>query len=316
MALLLSLCLVAGLMLIISWLMNRAQETGGTVAEKRMRALIEGELDDLQETQEQNDTATQPGLAERIVKRVADKLTRSDALASDEGRNLISWLDEQLILAGLRDRFNPYEALGVLLTCTVAGAAAFLLLWGIGMPIWLGAVLMIVLVIYPPAKLVQLKNRRRNIIDSELAFFIMELVMALSSGRTNLDDALLRVARNNATSPSAPLAREFELACTEYRVGGKDRELALMDIVRRTRNEGVEALVDALIATLKTGSDPLHALREQSEQARRLRKQALRTFTAKQRPKTTLGMMAEMVGGVILLGTPLVIGVLDAITGF
>ena len=311
---LLSLCFAIGLLLLLSVGFRRSADKGGSLAEQRMRAAIEADLgqaiDDSAPVKAKRDP-----LRQRIVDSISARLERSSALHSSEGRGLIAWLDTELILAGVRDRYTPYQALGVMFTAWIVGLLGFVLCWMAALPLYAGVGLLVVFALYPLLKLRALKAARKELIDSELAFFIMELVMALSSGRSNIDDALLRVAQNNSSSPGAPLAREFELACTEYRVGGKDREEALMDITRRTRNEGVEALVDGIIAALKTGADPLTALREQSEQARRLRKQALRTFSARQKPKGTLGMVATMGGGVLILCTPLVIGLFDVISG-
>jgi Flp pilus assembly protein TadB len=312
MAFLLAICFTVGLALLVNGMVARAQSRGGGSARARQREMLKREMG-----ADINEPVKEPkqSLSSRIVGALSSRLEGSDALHSNEGRGLVVWLDEQLILAGIRDRYNPYQALGTMLAIWTAATIMFVMVWLSGLALYIAVLVLILGLIYPPMKVRQLQQVRKDLIDSELAFFIMELVMALSSGRSNIDDAMMRVARNNADSPGAPLAREFELACNEYRVGGRDREEALMGITRRTRNEGVEALVDGINAALKTGTNPLAALREQSEQARRLRKQSLRTYAARMKPKGTLGMVATMGGGVIMLVTPLIIGMMGTLQG-
>jgi Flp pilus assembly protein TadB len=313
MNLLVTLLFAVGLGLIFGYGYRRATTDAGGIAEQRLRQRIAEESgpDPVVASASKRKPKS---LSVQIVDSFTRAFQRSESLASAEGTNLVAWLDEQLILAGVRDKLNPYRALGTATAIWTAAAlfAVFTLATG-ALPSWAAIFGAVIVASYPPLKLRQLKTRRRDLIEQELPFFVQELAMTVSAGAENLDNALMRVAANNARDEKAPLAREFDLAVKEYRVGGRVREEALLDVYRRTQLPAVDTLVDALIAAFDLGGKALEeTLQRQSDQARELWAQSMRSFAARKEPMITLGMIETTAGGLLMLAAPLVISALGA----
>ena len=243
------------------------------------------------------------------VDRLAARLERSGWFGSGEGKTFIERLDEELVVAGIRYKLTPYQALAIALLIWGAGVVLpTLMVLTVGLPVFIYVAVVVVFAIYPPLKLRSLRVARQDSLKMELPVFIQQLQMLLSSGMTTLDDAIGRVVRNAALDPyDSALAREFGQAQTEYRLGGVDRETALHAISRRTRVVAVQNLVEAIVQGLRSGNDMAVVLEEYGKQAREMWRQDMRAFTARKEPLITLGIVITMFGGFILMAVPLLI---------
>lgn len=310
--LLLSLLLIVALFIAARSYLTRGFEQAETEAEKRMRELLSEEQ--LGEAPERRpEKAAKPSHRERLARWIAER----PVLQQEEGRSFLERLDGWLYQAGLRSRFTPEQALAEAISIWVVGVGGLIALRiGIGLPsaIFLPAVLFFAA--YPPLKLRAAIAERQDRIRAEIPFFISQLYMALSSGMATIDDAIRRVARTAEEDPyESILAREFAQAQMEYRVGGKSIEEALRGISDRTGVASVENLVEALIQGLRTGTEMRQVLLEYSDQAREMWRQDMRIYKNRKQPLVTLGLVITMFGGVIIWAVPLLIQMMQTLSG-
>jgi Flp pilus assembly protein TadB len=315
----LALLLLAGLGLIFYALYKRATERGASEADLRLARLIEQDMGDavVAPEAEEEDKPKKTVADSETVAALASRLERSPALHSGEGRSFLNWLDHQLHMAGLRsDTFGPYRAIALTLLIWSAGVALPVLAWTTGLvPTWVALVCAAFFLAYPLLKLRSLQVQRRDDIEKELPFVVMELAMTMSSGMTNIDDALLRLVRNNARDPEAVLVREIEQAVVEYRHGGRRREDALRDVIWRCGVTSVETFIESIIVALQVGSPITDVLQEQADHAREMWRQSMRAYTARKMPVVVLRVVETMFGGLIIIATPLFIDLLELISG-
>jgi Flp pilus assembly protein TadB len=252
------------------------------------------------------------------VTRLAAWLERTGWFDAGEGKGFIERLNEELIVAGIRYKMTPYQALAVALLIWGMGIVVpTFLKFAIGLPTILYIAAVLCFAIYPWMKLRAFKTERQDTLKLELPIFIQQLRMLLSSRMTSLDDAIARVVRNAEIDPyDSALAREFGQAQTEYRVGGINREEALRAIGKRTRVVSVQNLVEAIIQGLRTGADMAVVLEEYGRQAREMWRQDMRAFTGRKEPLITLGMVITMFGGFILVAAPLLINLTHTLSAF
>lgn len=316
MTLILTLGLMLGLFLILHEVIKSSLFRNNSDARKRLQDILSQSREygdnleaDVKSARKQRKSPTKSAF-QNLHARLTGRLRGSDRLRSGEGNEAISWLTYQLQIAGLADRYDPYEAI-----------ALTLLVWGFGigisvfliisksLPMLLPLVMMVFFVAYPLLKLRQMQSARKDAINAEMPFFIQELSMALSTGALSIDDAIGRVARNAADAPRRSiLAEEFEQAHNEYRLGGVDRATALRGVVHRTGVLAVETLVDTILTGLETGHDGLvDVLNEYGDQAREMWRLEIRNFIAKKEPLITLSLVVTMFGGFVLYGAPLIL---------
>jgi len=252
------------------------------------------------------------------INALSGRLERTGWFEQGEGKTFIDRLDQELIVAGIRYKMTPYQALATAILIWGMGVILpTFMYFAVGIPVFLYVLVVIVFAVYPPMKLRSLKQDRQDSLKMELPVFIQQLRMLLSSNMTTLDDAIARVVHNAEIDPyDSSLAREFGQAQTEYRLGGVDREVALRRIGERTRVPSVQNLVEAIIQGLRTGTDMERVLEEYGKQARELWRQDMRSFTARKEPLITIGMVITMFGGFILIAAPLLINLVQTLKGF
>lgn len=251
------------------------------------------------------------------VDAVSAKFATYKFLREGEGRTMMEKLNEQLIVAGIRDKYTPFDALAIAtIIWTIGILGPTIVMFTVGLSKLIYVVMVGVFAYYPFGKMKSLTMNRKDSLKMELPVFIQQLSMALSSGMTTLDDAIKRVVANAEIDPyDSALAREFGRAHTEYTLARIDRDVALRGISKRTQVVAVENLVEAIIQGLRTGTDMSIVLDEYAEQAREMWRQDVRTFKAKKEPLVTMGMVVTMFGGFILLATPMMINLGRTISG-
>lgn len=310
--LVISLLLMTALFIAARSYLARGFEQAETEAERRMRELLSEE--ELGEAPERRPEARRkPGMSERLAAWIAAR----PILQQEEGRSFMERLEGWLFQAGLRSRYTPEQALAHAISVWTIGVGGLIFLRiGIGLPsaIFLPAALFFAA--YPPLKLRAEIHERQDKIRAEIPFFIQQLYMALSSGMSTIDEAIRRVARTAEEDPyESILAREFAQAQMEYRVGGKSVEEALRGISHRTGVTSVENLVEALIQGLRSGTEMRQVLLEYSDQAREMWRQDMRIYQNRKQPLVTLGLVITMFGGVIIWAVPLLIQMMQTLSG-
>jgi Flp pilus assembly protein TadB len=323
---------MVGFGLLARHIINSATRHSGNEAEERLLSLIAREADEPQfaatgerkrrhffgRGQERGRRERAPGQGSPTVARLASRLEHSGWFDKGEGKGFIERLDDELVVAGIRYKMTPYQALAVaLLVWSIGVILPTFLKLAIGLPTILYVASVVAFALYPWLKLRGLKAERQDSLKMELPVFIQQLRMLLSSKMTNLDDAIARVVRNAEIDPyDSALAREFGQAQTEYRLGGVNREEALRAISKRTRVVAVQNLVEAIIQGLRTGTDMAVVLEEYGKQARETWRQDMRAFMGKKEPLITIGMVITMFGGFILIAAPLLINLTRTLSSF
>jgi Flp pilus assembly protein TadB len=241
-------------------------------------------------------------------------LQESNVFENKEGRDFISWLDRQLVLAGLQRKYTAYQALALTLTIWAAGIVVPLLLVLAGLPKLIFVLIVVVALIYPPMKLFTMKRKRLEELRSEVPWLIHELSMALATEALTLQEALARVTR--AFDPDAkrtPLMEEFAQAVLEVRLGARDWERAMMDVVERTEVLEIATFVDTLVSANRTGANIVLVLDQYAHAATEGWAQDTLAFINKQEPKFMIGMVLIIFGIMAWFAAPIVIGAFSSL---
>ena len=291
----------------------RGQTKARTEADERMAKLLASDPLGAGPSQAQEKKSSRVSLTDRL----AGRISRSDTFAEEEGRHFMAKLDNWLVLAGLRQRYTPEQALAQAMAIWTLGIGVPTILKMLGaMPTVLYVLVIIIFALYPIIKLRSLITARQDSIRAENIFFIQSLYMALSSGMSTIDDAIMRVARTAEEDPyDSILAREFAQAQLETRIGGKTMEQALRDVGKRTGVVSVKNLVEVLIAGIRTGAQLDRTLLEYSDQAREMWRQDMRIYKNKKQPRITIGVVITMFGATVILLTPLLIQTFRSLSG-
>lgn len=314
-SLLIAILLFAGLLLILRFILIKGDERSETEAELKIKDILsKNKLEapkDSQEKEEKEDSMP-------IVDRLAWSLKNSSSFQNEEGKSFLSRLDINLVRAGLREKYSPEQALSLAIIIWVLGfVLAVSSITVLGMPRLFGAVFLVVFLIYPFNKLQSTIKDRQDKIAAEIPFFIQQLYMAISSGNTNIDGAIKRVALNSDKDGfDSILAKEFNQAQIEYSLGAKTTEEALRDIGYRTGVTSVENLCEALIQGLRTGTPIQDTLKEYSAQAQEMWRQDIRNFKNRKEPLVTIGVVIAMFGAFVIMISPILIGLLETLSGF
>lgn len=250
-----------------------------------------------------------------LMDRVSGWLESSPMLHEEEGRNVIDWLERQLTLAGLQRKYTPYQYLALTLTIWTIGilVPTFMVLGGI-LPKLLYGLAVVAALVFPIGQLISKKKARAEALRSEVPWLIHELSMALATEALTLDEALARVTRaNDPNAERSPLLEEFAQAHLEARLGARDRETALLDIVRRTEVLEVATLVDTLISATRTGANVVQVLDQYAEAATQSWKQDTLAFINRQEPRFMIGMVLIIFGIMSWFAAPIVIGAFDSL---
>jgi tight adherence protein C len=313
---LVSILFALGLALIIIWYLRRGRVQAAAAATRQIHEILDVEsLGDIPDAPPELPTI-EPGRKEKSIDALAAILSKTRTLRSADGRSFMAELDHRLILAGLRDRYTPEQALALALSIWALGVALPLLLGFIfPFPKLLLIIIVVFFLLYPILRLRQdIKNRQEEI-EVEVPFFINELYMSLSSGAT-IDQAIVRAARTGKEDGLQNiLAREFAQAQVEYSMGGKTQEQALRDVTYRTGVYSVANLVEALVQGLRTGADLSKTLNDYADQAQELWAQAMRDFKNRKDPAITIGVVITMFGGFMIYAAPLLVGMFEALSG-
>lgn len=312
-----SSCLVAGLLLLLRdrWLSGarRAQ----TEAQKRFEHMLEQNIDETPLGSEENQTAEELQTQSPTVRRIAEALDKSSIFDDEEGRDLLRTLERWLVQAGLSQRFSPTQAIAYMLSIWAFGIIILVLIDVIiGLPVALFAILIFVVILYPPLFLRSSIRARQDAVAAEVPFFIQQIYMTLSTGSATIDDAIVRVASSAEEDPySSLLAQEFGQAQVEYRLGSKTFEDAIREIGQRTGVVSVENLCEAMVQGYRTGAAMDKVLLDYSSQAQEMWRQDIRAYKNRKEPIVTIGMVISMFGAFIIWGTPLLIEFLDSFSG-
>jgi pilus assembly protein TadC len=313
---LIALFLFIGLLLILRFILLRGEERSETEAELKIKDILS--RNELQAPKGSEEEKEEKKESLPIINRLAWSLKNSASFQNEEGKSFLSRLDMNLVRAGLREKYTPEQALSLAIVIWVLGfVVAVSSITVVGLPRLFGAVFLILFFIYPFNKLQSTIRERNYKIAAEIPFFIQQLYMAISSGNTNIDGAIKRVSLNSERDGfDSILAKEFNQAQIEYSLGAKTTEEALRDIGYRTGVTSVENLCEALIQGLKTGTPIQETLSEYSAQAQEMWRQDMRNFKNKKEPLVTIGVVIAMFGAFIIMIAPILIGLLDTLTGF
>jgi Flp pilus assembly protein TadB len=316
MIILATLALMVGMGLVIRYLYLASTRRAETEAERRVRGALQRNMGDetmLAGTTAAAEQSERARPTTRAVNALQQRLENSSMLQDEEGKTFLEWLQYELMRAGLQ--IPPERALAI--TLLLWGFGLFMLLahWLVHLPLLLALIAMGLAFYYPYYKLRALQRDRMDSIKAEVPFFIQQLHMALSSGMTTIDDAILRVSKTAEEDPyDSLLAREFAQAHTEYRLGGIDREVALRSIGRRTGVPALQNLIEALIQGLRTGAPMERVLVEYAQQAREIWRQDMRNYKNRKEPLVTLSLVCTMFGAFILYATPLALSLVHTLS--
>lgn len=295
----------------------RSAEVADTEAQKRIREVIQqNQLDDAPELQEEDKEKDNKQLP--FVDRLAWSLSHSSTLQDEDGKNFMSRLELQLIRAGIRNKYSPEQALATAVLIWFVGfVIATVVFYSNILPSFFAIIILAVTVYYPFAKLKDLIIQRQSKIASEVPLFIQQIYMALSSGNTNIDGAIERIAADNEKDNyESLLAKEFSQAQIEYSLGAKETETAIRDIGYRTGIISVENLCEALIQGIRTGTPLTEVLLSYSSQAQEMWKQDIREFKNRKEPMYTIGVVTTMFGAFTIMIAPFFIGLTNSFTSF
>jgi pilus assembly protein TadC len=315
-SLFIALILFIGLLLILRFILIKGDERSETEAELKIKDILS--KNQLQAPEDSPEKKEEKKESMPIIDRLAWSLKNSASFQNEEGKSFLSRLDISLVRAGLREKYTPEQALSLALIIWSLGfILAISSITIIGLPRLFGVVFLVLFFIYPFNKLKSTIKDRQDQIAAEIPFFIQQLYMAISSGNTNIDGAIKRVALNSEKDGfDSILAKEFNQAQIEYSLGAKTTEEALRDIGYRTGVTSVENLCEALIQGLRTGTPIQETLKEYSAQAQEMWRQDIRNFKNRKEPLVTIGVVIAMFGAFIIMISPILIGLLETLSGF
>jgi Flp pilus assembly protein TadB len=245
----------------------------------------------------------------KAIDDIANRIARSQTAQSDDAKTFLSELDHRLVLAGLRDRMTPEQAIASALSIWAVGIIVPLLAFLSGFNTLICIIIMVYALLYPVLKLKSLINKRQASINSDIPFFINDILMSLSSSNITINQAILRATKTAALDrEEAILAHEFAIAHMQYTAGGVNQETAFREIAWRCGTESVSNLTEALAQGATEGSSNLRKiLEEYSTQAQEMWNQDMREYKNKKDTLFTLGVVMTMFGGVIIYMTPLIV---------
>lgn len=247
-----------------------------------------------------------------LIDRLAAALAQNRLLRRLVGTDILYWLDRELVLAGRPKNLRAIDAI-----------AYALLIWGLGgglilmaafsnlLPSLLAALALLLIVLYPPLKLRQLRKTRQTQAQLELLGFIQAMRINLTSGLATIDDAIGQVVDDEMSRDSV-LVREFGQAYAEWRHANADREEALHAVNQRIGVQAVDNFVDALVAGLRTGTPIAQTLESQYDQVQRLHREAMREFIKKKESSFIFSLVLIMLGVLVMIAAPIFMQVMDA----
>jgi Flp pilus assembly protein TadB len=311
--LLYTLLFIIGLLLISRrWWLYSATESENE-AQARVESLLEkGNLEDISNLKDEEKVKKSS-----LLETLAEKLDQSRILQNEEGRTFLENMERWLIQAGLRNQFNPTQAISYALSIWALGIGIPLIMTLLGiLPVILMVPICIISAAYPPLKLRSAINERQDVIKAEVPFFIQQLHMILSTGMATIDEAIVRLSTTSKEDPyDSVLAAEFAQAQVEYRLGAKTFEVAVRDVGFRSGVPAVENLCEAMIQGYKTGSEMDQILLEYSAKAQETWRQDMRALKNKKEPLVTLGLVITMFGAFTIWATPLLNDLINSFTG-
>lgn len=312
---LIPLIFLLGMWLVLRHVFVKKAEAERRSALVRLQAIMEhsGESSD-KKTDTGNQTLMRKGLV-GLMNRIAGRIERSEKFAGEEAKDLLDYIQDELVHAGLR--LSPQQAIAIILMCwCTAGGVAVLAVMK-SLPAFIAVAMGVLLLLYPFLKLRQLKAARKETIRSEVPFFLQELTMALSTGALVLDTAIARVAEDsNVIGSRSMLADEFRRAVGEYQRGGLRREDAIRGVAERCGVQEVSNLVEAILTGAEMGTEGLvQTLEQYGTQAREMWRNSIREFINKREPMITLSLVITMFGGLILYAAPLLLKAVSSLSG-
>lgn len=309
-----TILLFIGLILIMRFVFFRTSESAETEAQSRIRDVIQkAQLDEAPEiTSDEEKAERQLPFADSLART----LSTSSTIQGEEGKDFMSRLNRNLVRAGMASKYTAEQALASAIMLWLTGfVLAVLILLSGALPKLFAILVFFIMVYYPFSKLRSAIQNRQDTIAAEIPFFIQQLYMAISSGNTNIDGAIERVARNNEKdSFNSIVAEEFGQAHIEYRLNLKSMEDAIRDVGYRTGVISVENLCEAIVQGLRTGTPMQEVLLAYSAQAQEMWKQDIRSFKNRKEPLITIGVVTTMFGAFIIMVTPMLVGLTDSLT--
>jgi Flp pilus assembly protein TadB len=295
------------------YLQTRIQERSKTEAELKLEQLIrarqQGAVTQTSEEEEKLRSQLLPSLGplDKLVNWVKERFV------GDSG-DMNTWLDEQLMYAGLTNgdrRLTSQDVISYMAVYwTVIVAVTLFLAFVVQFPAFLVVLLAIIFLIYPPMRLISLRNSRQRQVIHELPSFMDDLIANLATGQTGIDEAIYAVVETNMSLPQRKrkiLTEEFGQAYAEWRYGGRNRNQALMDIGRRLGVDSVNELVGLIVQGLDTGYPIRELLIKQSKSVKEVWKQEMRAYIARKRSSMMISVGLIAVGTLVLFIVPLVV---------
>lgn len=182
---------------------------------------------------------------------------------------LIEFVDRQIVLAGVQDRFPLERALAVKFFTTLLGIAAAVASWILLDWRWLAGLLVVLGYFVVDLVLYSRGQERQKVIERELPDTLDQLTISVESG-LGFESAMERASRREG-----PLAKEMARALAEIQLGSSRRE-AMLHMVDRTEVGDLRRFVAAMIHAEGFGVPIGSVLRTQAADLRDKRRQRAR----------------------------------------
>lgn len=235
----------------------------------------------------------------------------------EAGASFMESLEEQMALAGHPRGWHATELVGyaaVLIGAAVILGGLLVQAGSLSPPLYL---LLVLLAANEPRRFLRShQTRRQEQAAAELPYFLDELILALSSGSTNLDNAIRAVVFNPSASEhdkNRVLVQEFRRAYLEQANLSRSPEDAYRAASRRIGVPQIDDVVELLLEGLSSGAPILHMLEETSVHVYTLFEHQMQTLIKKKDTPFTVATILIMCGTAVLIVTPILLTVFRAL---
>lgn len=249
--------------------------------------------------------------------RLGDQLADA-AFAGSGGQSLMDAVEERLVRAG---HPHGWHAPDYIAFCALSVGGAIIgggLLVQMGIPAPLYLALVGLTAGYCHYELKAQINKRTEKAFFELPYFLDEIIMALSSGASTLDQALREVllyGDDGLALQEKVLVTEFRRAYQETASQARPFAEAYRAAAERIGVTQVSDLVETLVEGQQSGSPILDVLKDMSMNVYRTFETEMKGLIKKKDSNFTVATVIMMSASAIVIGTPIVITVLKALGG-
>lgn len=241
-------------------------------------------------------------------------------LTGPAGKNVLDALDDWLDRAGHPHGWRSVDfiAFTVVLMGTIIIGGGLLVRAGAFPPIlYVAAVAIFALMPYNMVNPHIAKRKEQAF--AELPYFLDQIILNLSSGASTLNAALKNVvldeAHDHLGNRRRVLIQEFRRAFLENQNQVYPFEVAFKNAAKRIQVQEVDDLVEVFINAETSGAPILGILQDMSVHVYMVFEQNMATLIKKKDTIFTVSTVMIMVSTAILIATPIVITLLDALSG-